>query len=337
MSFTDARLPGKTYKTERGRKLALTALEKRLRGTDAHFIAFGDEDHSVSATETTETAVTITKNPAPAIESAELLELRAFKAHADADAAARVDVENRRPAGPIFIRNLREVPVRLRFGDKKDGRTVNLQPRGMRGDLDRLKPGDEYDSALNDVGILFEVLTEAQVARVVQGQTTNQQAVHPALAHLLTPTGEPLTGGVVIEQEFNEQGFAAGGTIIVNGEHGSRVSIERPAAPQQTGTSIDMAVAPARAQLVGTQDRPVASVSLAIDPVDQAAYVASQGGVAELMRRDALARQKGAQGPEAGLGGLAHAPLVATRFDEGTLDPTTRAPEVPVGGQELAR
>lgn len=289
MPFTDPRLPGKEYKTERGLQTGLRALEKRERGA----VIAADEATHLLAGETP-------PQPEPY-------------------------------TGPYFLRNLRLVPIRLRFGDKKDGRAVNLRPRGQRGDVSPpLQPGDEYDAAMADLGVLFEILTADQVAQVFHGQTTNQQAVHPALAQLRTATGEAVTS-VKIEEEFNAQGFTVG-TVVEQGPNNSN----QQRSVVQRSPQIDLAVAPERAQLPGTQDRPIASVSQSIDPEDQAAWVAEQGGLEELMRRDALARQKGADGPGAGLGGLrapqAFAPVVETRHDDGQMDPTTRTPEVPVTG-----
>lgn len=287
MSFTDPRLPGKEYKSERGIKAALRALEKR-----------------------------------------------------SAEASAPVETEAP-PApytGPVFLRNLRDIPIRLRFGDK-DGRSVTLRPRGQRGDFTQLQPGEQFDRVLDDAGLLFEVLTDAEIAKVIDGQTTNQQAVHPALAHLLNPTGQKFESPVVIQPEFHAQGVTVA-TIVDNGpdsKNQSRTVIQRM--PQ-----IDLATAPPRSGLAGTQDNPIpgTTVSQSVAPEEQAVYVAEQGGLDALAQRDAVARQKGLEGPQAGLGGLKVGgvdrplgPVVSTRFDGPDMDPSARTPEAPVSGHAV--
>lgn len=295
MPFTDPRLPGKEYKTERGLKSALTALAKR----EAKELADKTVAQQAAKTAAYE-ALTAEPEPAPY-------------------------------NGPWFIRNLRHVPVRVRFGGK-DGRSIKLEPRGGRGDLMQLQPGEEYDPALNDIGILFEALTAQQAAEVIGKQTTNQQAVHPALAHLRLPTGEQYEGTVEVQPEYNREQSILVGTVVDQGANEKN--------QQRTVVQRLENVGPERAALAGTQDRPIAHVSDAIEPEEQAAWVAEQGGIQALMARDAIARQQGAEGPAAGLGGLnvvidtpQRDVAVTTRFDDAGIDPTNRTPIDPVTGQ----
>lgn len=296
MPFTDPRLPGKEYKTERGMKAALTALAKR-------------ETKTTQA----DTAVPLTD---PALHAPQVPTPAPY-------------------AGPYFIRNIRHVPVRVRFSGK-DGRSVKLEPRGSRNDMMQLQPSEEYDAALNDIGVLFEALTAEQASKVIGQQATNQQALHPALAHLLSPTGQQMGGGVVVEEEAGAQGKLVG-TVRDQGpneKNQKRQSIQR--------VTVDEATGPRQANVLGSRDNPIPSVSGSVPAEEQAAYVQEQGGIQALMARDAQARQKGVEGPQAGLGGLrvggieppAPAPIVQTRLDDLGIDPVSRTPNDPVTGAE---
>lgn len=297
MLFTDPRLPGKEYKTERGMKAALTALAKREAKQEPQ----------------TDTAVPLTD---PALHAPQVPTPAPY-------------------AGPYFIRNIRQVPVRVRFSGK-DGRSVKLEPRGSRNDMMQLQPSEEYDSALNDIGLLFEALTAEQASKVIGQQATNQQSLHPALAHLLSPTGEQMSGGVVVEEEAGSQGELVG-TVHDQGpneKNQKRQTVQRIVTEENVG--------PRRAHILGSQGNPIPSVSGSVPAEEQAAFVQQQGGIEALMARDAQARQKGVEGPEAGLGGLsfggvegaAPAPIVQTRLDDLGIDPTGRTPNDPVTGAE---
>jgi hypothetical protein len=94
-----------------------------------------------------------------------------------------------------YIRNIRHVPVSIRLDT---GRKIQLQPRGQRGDT----------VPVNNEEI--ELVTESEGKNIIAKQTTNQQAVHPALFQIRTPTGEVYRSGVVVEENFTDQGKVVG-------------------------------------------------------------------------------------------------------------------------------
>lgn len=103
-----------------------------------------------------------------------------------------------------YIRSIRYVPVGVRLGT---GRRINLQPRGMRGDCAPVSKDEMQDEIfLGNVGLLFEVIPAAEAADVISKQTTNQQSAHPALSQLRNSKGDEYERGVVIEENFEDQG-----------------------------------------------------------------------------------------------------------------------------------
>jgi len=70
-------------------------------------------------------------------------------------------------------------------------RGITLQARGNRGDIQAIQPEDVSDPIFQaNLGRLFEVITAEEAANAVVKQTTNQQAVHPALALIKNQKGE---------------------------------------------------------------------------------------------------------------------------------------------------
>lgn len=161
-----------------------------------------------------------------------------------------------------YIRNVRYVPVGVRLGT---GRRINLQPRGMRGDCAPVSKDEMSDEIfLGNVGLLFEVIPQAEATDVIQKQTTNQVSVHPALNQLRNAKGEEYERGVVVEENFDDQGKKVA-TVIDD-----RGTIERFKAP-------------------GTVDQPMPEVPVDVPPEEVADWVA---------------RNTKLEGPEAGLAGL---------------------------------
>jgi hypothetical protein len=88
-----------------------------------------------------------------------------------------------------YIRNLYGTPVGLRLAG---GERIDLRPRGQRGDLCAVTKEQEKDTKLLlNVNLLVEVITEAEAAKVIEGQNTNQRAHHPALQMLRDEFGDP--------------------------------------------------------------------------------------------------------------------------------------------------
>lgn len=291
MAFTDPRLPGREYKTERGLKLGLSALEKRQLGAN----------------------VTI-EVPLPAQPTS---------------GVAFVAPEAAPEPTQVYIRNLHHGPCRFRI----DEANYKLAPRGMRGDTAILAREEAYTPQFQmNIDLLFEVLSADEFVRVATGQVTNQRALHPALSTITNPTGEPIER-IVVEQEFTEQGFVVG-QEVQQGE--GRFSEKR--------TIIERAVAPKRATLPGTEDRPIPTISMEIAPEQQSAMLAQQNAeMAALAAADAVARQRGPSAPQGLAGGLTGFNVVTpsgmptaveTRFDDGQMNPTDRRPQAPIQGQQ---
>jgi hypothetical protein len=126
---------------------------------------------------------------------------------------------------PKYIRNVRYVPVSIRLDT---GRRLELRPRGQRGDTLPVNEEEMQDEKfLGNMDLLFEVITPTEAKNVIAKQTTNQQVVHPALAHLKNERGEQYERGVVIEENFTDQGQR----VAVVDERGQ---IERFRAPGST-------------------------------------------------------------------------------------------------------
>lgn len=103
-----------------------------------------------------------------------------------------------------FIRNIRYVPVSVRLGT---GRRIDLKPRGMRGDCAPVNKDEMQDEIyMANEGLLFENITSADAEGVISKQTTNQQKAHPALAQLRNSLGEGYSRGVVVEENYDDQG-----------------------------------------------------------------------------------------------------------------------------------
>lgn len=97
-----------------------------------------------------------------------------------------------------FVRNLTRSQVAFRIGGR-EGRRVDLNPRGNRADLAPVTK-DELQE-LNDVGVLYEVITEAEAKEIIGKQTTNQSMYHPALATLRNEYGDKYERAVVVQEQ----------------------------------------------------------------------------------------------------------------------------------------
>lgn len=122
---------------------------------------------------------------------------------AEAQAIAQADEE-----GPKWVRNLLTSPFHLRLQrqNQKDGiRRIELKPRGVRGDMHPLEPGDEHDHVLiNSLGFV-EVIGNGTAQKVAEGQTHNIQKTNTTLAMITNELGEPIRK-LTVETEYNQQG-----------------------------------------------------------------------------------------------------------------------------------
>jgi hypothetical protein len=147
-----------------------------------------------------------------------------------------------------YVRNITRSQVAFRIGDR-EGRRIELKPRGQRGDLAALNK-DELDQ-LEDIGYMYEVITETEAKDILSKQMTNQQAFHPALAALLNSKGEPLgEDPVVVDHNANGYVVAQIQGPTETEQHGKRVTVESVLAdsvvkgPQQVavpGSALDAA------------------------------------------------------------------------------------------------
>jgi hypothetical protein len=137
-----------------------------------------------------------------------------------------------------FIRNIRHVPVSIRLDT---GRKVNLQPRGQRGDTVPVNDEEMQDEKfVGNQDLLFELITESEGKNVIAKQTHNQQAVHPALSTIRSPRGEVYESGVVVEENFTDQGKVVG---VVN-ERGQIERFKAPGAADQELPEVPSEVPP---------------------------------------------------------------------------------------------
>lgn len=180
-----------------------------------------------------------------------------------------------------FVRNATGYGYRNRLERQQDQKNaLTLEPRGRRGDLAPLQPGDLEDPGLAaDIAQgLLEVITEGEAKEILSKQTTNQQAVHPALASLRNEKGEEYPEDALkVVESYEDQGTTVAeledGQIVIDRGTGAIRRTRPPGAAPGTPAGI-----------------PGADYGGADVPADEAA--------------DAAARQKNAEGPGAGLGGI---------------------------------
>lgn len=114
--------------------------------------------------------------------------------------------------GPKWIRNLYTSPfsIRLQRQNQKDGiRRIELKPRGVRGDMFPLEPGDENDHILRQNLGRVEIIGDGTAKRIAEGQTTNIQKTNTTLAMITNEVGEPIKK-LTVETEYNQQGVVVG-------------------------------------------------------------------------------------------------------------------------------
>lgn len=200
--------------------------------------------------------------------------------------------DERDKTGPKWVRNGYHAPfsIRLQRQDKKE--RIDLQPRGQRGDMFPLQPGDESDHIMisNLQTGLIELIGDGQAKRIAEGQTTNIQQHNTTLAMIVNETGEPINK-LTVETEYNQQGVvvgyvdpnarpkaALGGLVrpdqaeqirqfVPTGGNPAIVSSGFGTGPQLTDTA-KLAVADKLARIKGAEGRPedVLSLQVSVDP-----------------------------------------------------------------------
>ncbi len=123
---------------------------------------------------------------------------------AEQAAVAAADAE-----GPKWVRNLLSSPFSLRLTRQDKKQRIELKPRGVRGDMFPLEPGDEHDHIIQaNIGYV-EVIGDGTAKRALAGQTHNIQKSNSTLALITNELGEPIKK-LVVETEYNKQGVVVG-------------------------------------------------------------------------------------------------------------------------------
>lgn len=145
-----------------------------------------------------------------------------------------------------YIRNLYGTPLGLRLSD---GTRIELRPRGQRGDLVPVSKDQEKDGRLLlNIGVTVEVISEAEAIKVVEGQTTNQQAYHPALQILRSELGDEYAQqDVRVEADPQTQGdtvaYLEDGQIVTQYTQGKGQQMVRNPAARSVGPRIATGIA----------------------------------------------------------------------------------------------
>jgi hypothetical protein len=199
--------------------------------------------------------------------------------------AAKKPAAKRARSTKKYVRNITRSQVAFRIGDR-EGRRIELKPRGQRGDMAPVTKV-ELDQ-LEDVGYMYEIITETEAKEILAKQVQNQQSFHPALAALVNAKGEKMDGENAVVVDHNAQGYVV---AHVQGpteteQHGKQVTIESVLAEQNIRGPEQVAV-PGSVQ----RGAPLSADEMA----------------------DAVARSKSLEGPAAGgIKGITVAPVERT-------------------------
>jgi hypothetical protein len=138
----------------------------------------------------------------------------------------------------LWVRNLHHIPASITLAS---GRKIALGPRGQRGDSAPISKTEQNDEIfLANTDLIFEVITKAEAQKAIAKQTTNQQAVHPAMQTVRNELGEEYENtSIVVEKPFEEQSVTVAqtdnGQIIID----RGIGIRRFEAPGTTGYELE--------------------------------------------------------------------------------------------------
>lgn len=109
----------------------------------------------------------------------------------------------------IYLRNLHGCESRVNLSD---GRKIELKPRGQRGDMESVTADEFKDQKVQDnIGLVYEPLTEESARKVMDKQNTNRQEPHAPFAAITNERGEQYhQANVPVEKAFEEQGEVVG-------------------------------------------------------------------------------------------------------------------------------
>lgn len=187
------------------------------------------------------------------------------------------------PREPIFyMRNLRgmDLGFRLESQEGQGKKRTDLKPRGERGDMKKISKEDLHDANLaTQVSFgLVEIITEYEALQIIEKQNTNISRAPSVVSQLRNEKDEAYPeGAVIVEPSFEDQGIVV---AHLNPQGGGAGEI-----PGQGRGGIDWQQARS-----GVQQNVPAGGNPAI--------------ISDGFAADAIARQKGLEGPAAGLGGV---------------------------------
>lgn len=226
---------------------------------------------------------------------------------AQENAAHEARVAEANQNGPWYVRNGYPAPFNLRLDRQTEKRRIELKARGTPGDMHPLKDEDLKDPVLKQnlaLG-LIEIIPAGEATLIIDKQTTNMShRVHAPLAVLRNELGQTYEQGAVkVEAEFNSQG----------------VTVARVNPDVLTGKLHDREIGGTRSSGGLTRVQPGQEVAQGGNQTDQASSVVQSGFVptggnsaivqygplgdnARAKVADDLARRKGGQGPQSGLG-----------------------------------
>lgn len=225
-----------------------------------------------------------------------------------------------------YIRNLRDVMVRIRFQSQdRDHPPTKLEARGRRGDLTRLRKEWADDPVLfgNLNHAVIELVTEAEAREIIAKQYTNStQEIHPALAEIQGGTeaevGHPVPMPQVQIDDPRANDITVAPLADLDGEDTGQIVWDRSAEGGGNIVRAKQVLDPTQVsdpysgvpqeRLSGQAPISVAAPGSSNNPTVQAALdenAPPEAIEAEIARlRDAQARSKGVSGPGAGVAGL---------------------------------
>lgn len=231
---------------------------------------------------------------------------RAAEATIAAEAQAALDEENAK--GPWFVRNGYGAEFNLRLDRQTEKRRISLKPRGRPGDMHPLEEGDLKDPNLMrnvQLGVI-EIIPGGEAYRIMSQQTHNMGTrVHTPTALLRNPKGEAYAPDAIkVQAEFNSQGVTVA-TLDPNQMQG-HVSDKEVASNRSFGGM--QRIQPGQVPHMVSEFVPTGGNPAIIQSGPLQAPMGGLPGTgtnnAQAKIADDLARRRGLQGPQAGLGGL---------------------------------
>lgn len=207
--------------------------------------------------------------------------------------------------GPWYVRNCYPAPFNLRLDRQTEKRRLELKARGTPGDIHPIKDEDLRDPILKQnlqIG-LIEIIPAGEAQSIIEKQTTNMsQRVHAPLAMLRNELDQPYKQGQVkVEAEFNSQGVTVAQVQpgLMQGQlHDKQIGGTRGSG----GLTRVQPGAGAHQHPVNESQQATSVVHSGFVPTGGHPAAVQMGAEAHARAVDDLARRRGGQGPQAGLG-----------------------------------